>query len=307
MDRRLLPSISALAAFEAVARIGSFTAAADELGLTQGAISRQILALEDTLEARLFERGRDGARLTNAGTAYAAEIGPALRRISSATLNMITTKGHGGSIVLGILPTFGTRWLIPRLPGFFEEHPDVAINFMTRIESRDLVQDGLDAAILIGGGDWPNCVAEHLLDEDLLPVCSAQFLEAANIEAPGDVAGLQLLHLRTRPNAWRQWFADNGVESVDTAGMTFEQFSMASQAAMAGIGVAMLPAFLIGEELASGRLVPVFPRLVRSDVAYFFVYPQANADSPAIRALSLWLSEQATEFRSKQVELTPCG
>ncbi len=298
MSRRLLPSISALAAFEAVARTGSFTCAADELGLTQGAISRQVLALEDNLDITLFDRGRDGAKLTRAGAAYAADIGPALRRISSATLNMLTTGGHGGSIVLGILPTLGTRWLMPRLPRFFEAHPDIAINFMTRLESRDLVQDGLDAAILIGDGTWPNCEAERLLDEDLLPVASPDYLASAAITAPGDVIGHPLLHLRTRATAWRKWLVENGAEAGDTAGMSFEQFSMASQAAIAGLGIAILPDFLIAEELANGRLVPVFDRTVRSDLAYYFVYPKANADSPAIAALGTWLRAEARAFQA---------
>jgi len=298
MNRRFLPSMNALNAFEAVARLGRFTLAADELGLTQGAVSRQILALEAALDLKLFERGRDGARLTEAGAAYAAEIGPALRRISNATLNMITTKGHGGTIVLGILPTLGTRWLVPRLPRFFELHPDIGINFMTRLESRDLVQDGLDAAILIGTGAWPNCRAEHLMDETLLPVCSPNFLASARITEPRDLTRFQLLHLRSRPNGWRRWLAANGVDQPDVAGMSFEQFSMVSQAAMADMGIAVLPDFLIGEELASGRLVPVFERTVRSDMAYYFVYPQANADNPAVAALSAWLADEVRRFKA---------
>jgi len=297
MKRRLLPSINALTAFEAVARTGSFSGAAEELGLTQGAVSRQVLSLEETLELKLFDRSRQGAKLTNAGSAYAAEIGPALRRISSATLNMITTKGHGGSIVLGILPTFGTRWLVPRLPRFFDLHPDVTLNFMTRLESRDLVQDGLDAAILVGDGSWPNCVVDPLVDEDLLPVCSPEFLQTAEIYQPGDVIKHQLLHLRTRPNAWRRWLTENATQPGDTPGMSFEQFGMTAQAAMAGIGIAILPVFLITDELASGRLVPVFDQTVRSDMAYYYVYPQANADVPAVRALGDWLAEEAANFR----------
>jgi len=291
MNRRFLPSMNALNAFEAVARLGRFTLAADELGLTQGAVSRQILALEAALDLKLFERGRDGARLTEAGAAYAAEIGPALRRISNATLNMITTKGHGGTIVLGILPTLGTRWLVPRLPRFFELHPDIGINFMTRLESRDLVQDGLGAAILIG-------IAAATILRIVFALTTTQLLASARITEPRDLTRFQLLHLRSRPNGWRRWLAANGVDQPDVAGMSFEQFSMVSQAAMADMGIAVLPDFLIGEELASGRLVPVFERTVRSDMAYYFVYPQANADNPAVAALSAWLADEVRRFKA---------
>lgn len=293
MKRRLLPSTSALSAFEAVARTGSFSGAAEELSLTQGAISRQILALEESLNVRLFDRGRQGATPTRAGAAYLAEIGPALRRIGSATLDLMTTRGSGGTFVLGILPTFGTRWLIPRLPAFFAAYPDIRINFSTRLESRDLIRDGLDAAILIGDGTWPNARAELLMEEFLLPVCSPEILAALAPASPGDLLSAPLLHLRTRPNGWNLWFAQSGIPPRELPGMRFEQFSMAAQAAIAGIGIALLPKFLIGEELASGRLVPPFDRTVKSDMSYFYVFPEENADLPAIRSFGDWLGTEA--------------
>lgn len=297
MKRRLLPSTSTLSAFEAVARTGSFSGAAEELSLTQGAISRQVQALEKSLNVTLFERGRQGATLTRAGSAYAAEIGPALRRIGSATLDLMTTRGMGGTFVLGLLPTFGTRWLIPKLPEFFQSNPDIRINFITRLESRDLIRDGLDAAVLIGDGDWPNATSELLMDEYLLPVCSPEVLASLSPEKPDDLLSAPLLHLRTRPNGWNLWFAAHGIAPREQPGMRFEQFSMAAQAAIAGIGVALLPKFLIGEELASGRLVPPFSEMVQSDMSYYFVFPNENADLPAIRSFGDWLGVCAEEDR----------
>ena len=128
LSRKLLPSTSALAAFDSVARLGSFSAAADELALTQGAISRQVMSLEEQLGVRLFERGARGVALTTEGSAYAKSIAAALGEIRSASLQ-IMTKTHGNTLNLAMLPTFGTRWLLPRIPDFVANHPEITINF----------------------------------------------------------------------------------------------------------------------------------------------------------------------------------
>ena len=152
LSRKLLPSTSALAAFDSVARLGSFSLAADELSLTQGAISRQVMSLEEQLGVRLFERGARGVSLTGEGQTYAKAIGTALSDIRSASLQ-IMTKTHGNTLNLAMLPTFGTRWLLPRIPDFVAAHPEITLNFATRIGQFDFEKESLDMAIHIGQPD----------------------------------------------------------------------------------------------------------------------------------------------------------
>ena len=164
LSRKLLPSSSALAAFDSVARLGSFSLAADELSLTQGAISRQVMSLEEQLGVRLFERGARGVSLTAEGRTYAKAIGAALGEIRAASLQLMT-KTHGSVLNLAMLPTFGTRWLLPRIPDFVDSHPEITINFATRIGQFDFEREGIDMAIHIGQPDWPAAESTFLMPE----------------------------------------------------------------------------------------------------------------------------------------------
>ncbi len=287
-QRRLLPSTSALAAFEAVVRLGSFSAAADELALTQGAISRQISVLEDLLQAPLFNRGSRGVVPTEIASAYAQSIAEALLLIRSATLAAMTNT-QGNSLSLAILPTFGTRWLMPRIPGFVARHPDITLNFATRIGRFDFEAEGIDAAIHIGPPDWPGAECTFLMSEHVEPMCSPQFLAANPIRAPQDLAGLTLLQLASRKGAWDHWFAQLGVTPGPPRSMWFEQFATAAQACIAGIGVALLPRFLVEAELASGALVPAYPHPVVSPSAYYLVAPKSKSHRRPIRLFQDWL------------------
>src|SRR5690606_6554068 len=169
--RRFLPSFSLLAAFESAARTGSVTAAANELGLTQSAVSRQIAALEKQLGVPLFRRERQTIRLTLAGDGYAREIREALRRISNASLNL---RAHplGGTINLAVLPLFGARWLAPRLGQFLAQNPGIAVNLISRLEPFDFRFDSIDAAIHFGEGQWPGAELTFLMNEQTVAVCS---------------------------------------------------------------------------------------------------------------------------------------
>ena len=199
--RRFLPSLSLLAAFEAASRTGSVTAAARELGLTQGAVSRQILALEEQLGMALFLRERQTIRLTRAGEGYAREIREALRRISTASLNL-RANPDGGTLNLGILPSFGTRWLVPRLPDFIARHPGVSVNLLTRSSLFDFRTDTVDAAIHFGLPHWPGTELVFLMHEKVIPVCSPAFKERHGLSRPDDLLQVPLLHMTTRPDAW---------------------------------------------------------------------------------------------------------
>ncbi|TCU16476.1 LysR substrate-binding domain-containing protein [Rhizobium sullae] len=291
-SRRFLPSISLLAAFEAVARTGSVTTAARELDLTQSAVSRQIKALEEQLGAELFLRERQTVRLTLAGDSYAREIREALRRISSASLNL-RANPHGGTLNLAILPTFGTRWLAPRLGRFLSQNPGVTINLVTRLSSFDFRLDSIDAAIHFGHPQWPGAELTFLMSEKTVPACSPEFLKQHGIVKAEDLLNVPLLHLTTRTDAWEKWFAGNGVVFQNVHGMLFDQFATAAQAAIAGLGVALLPTFLIQDELRRGDLVAAIDREMESSERYYLAYPPERADYAPLSAFRGWIIAEA--------------
>lgn len=209
-SRRFLPSTALLAAFEAAARTGSVTLAAKELSLTQGAVSRQIKSLEEQLGVELFVRERQTIRLTPAGEAYAREICDALRKISTASFNL-RANPRGGTLNLAILPTFGTRWLAPRLPRFLAQNPGVTVNLATRLSYFDFRSEPLDAAIHFGSPDWPGAEMVLLRSEEVVPACSPELRKQFHFRSAGDIRKALLLSISTRPNAWDQWFLAQGV------------------------------------------------------------------------------------------------
>ena len=283
--------MSVLCAFEASARLQSFTAAAAELNLTQSAVSRQIRALEEVLGSDLFLRERQTVRLTLAGEAYAQEIRGALRRVSAATLGF-KANPQGGTLNLAILPTFGTRWLAPRLPQFIADHPGITINLTTRLAPFDFNLESVDAAIHFGPADWPGAELDFLMSETVVPACSQAMLQAHQFKQAGDLAKAPLLHLVSRPDAWERWFHSMGVEANEVHGMLVDQFAMAAQAAISGLGVALLPRFLIESELARGDLVEAVHGPVESAERYYLAWPSSRASYPPLQAFRHWL--QAT-------------
>ena len=222
--RRFLPSVSLLAAFEAVLRTGSTAAAARELDLTQGAVSRLIQSLEAQLGRRLFDRHRRRLMATEAARAYGRDITRALDLIQRASMELSANPG-GGVLSLAILPAFGTRWLAPRLGAFLVAHPGVTINLATRLRRFNFDAEGFDAAIHFGTDDWRD--AGHMkLFEERLTACAAPELLAANpVRHAADLRALPLLQIETRPTAWAAWFAAQGVEAPPVRGMLFDQFA----------------------------------------------------------------------------------
>jgi len=294
--RRFLPSFSLLAAFEAAARTGSVTAAANELGLTQSAVSRQISALEKQLGVALFLRERQTIRLTIAGDTYAREVREALRRISNASLNL-RANPSGGTLNLAILPFFGTRWLTPRIAHFLDAHPGMAVNLITRLEPFDFRFDTLDAAIHFGAARWPGAALTFLMDEEVLPACSPEFRIRHNLETPADVLKAPLLHLNTRPDAWESWFTRNRIAFDALHGMLFDQFMPMVEAAAAGLGAALLPRFLITRELERGLLVPAVDAEKMETGQYYLAYPPDRATYPPLAAFRDWIVREIENER----------
>lgn len=293
--RRLLPPMAVLHSFAAASRLGSFSRAGDELGLTQSAISRQIAHLEDWLQLRLFDRVGRRVVLTSEGRDYADAIEPALDRIRRATARAIARRPDR-ELAIATLPSFGMRWLAPRLPRLTAQIPDLVVSFSARATEFDFAEEEFDAAIHFGRPDWPGVRHDRLFGEQAVAVMSPQFRDAHAIEAPADLARVPLLALASRRGAWRSWLAASDVQSpVPDPNATFEQFLMLAQAAIAGAGAALIPSFLIEPELASGVLVRPFATTASDGGAYYLVYPPERLDSAAFAEFRAWMLAEAKE------------
>lgn len=296
-----LPSLSAFQAFDAALRHHSFTRAAAELHRTQGAISRQVQALERQLEVTLFEREHPNIHPTAAAEVLGRRVRRALDQLETAVLEARNADQGGGTLHLAILPTFGTSWLIPRIRDFFAAHPDVLIHFSTRLHPFDFaVEEHLDAAIHQGTGEWPGAGLERLFPEQMIVVASPGLRRRERLRKPEHLLAQKLLHLRSRPEAWPEWFAASRVPPNPAArrGPQFEQFAMVIQAAIASLGVAVVPEFLVRDELASGALVGVCPRHVSvTGRDYWLAFPQRSQAMPAFASFRTWLRERVAQER----------
>jgi DNA-binding transcriptional LysR family regulator len=297
--RRKIPSTAALVAFESAARHQSFTKAAEELSLTQSAICRQIGGLESFLNVELFRRSRRGVALTEAGIAYARKVAAQLDAVERDTLALMGNRGTT-SIELAVVPTFGTQWLLPRLRAFQQLHPEVTVHLTNRTRPFLFADTHFDAAIYYGDAEWSGTQAHFLMHEHLLPVCSPALLGDAPVNAER-IAALPLLQQTTRPYAWRQWFAAQGMSVArDMTGPRLELFSMLAQAAQHEMGVALIPPFLIQRELKDGSLVIALDRSVpNNDRAYYLMVPERKAESSALKAFRDWLLAQAASYRQE--------
>ncbi|MDD5249495.1 MAG: LysR family transcriptional regulator [Rhodocyclaceae bacterium] len=297
--RRKIPSTNALIAFEAAARHESFTEAAKELSLTQGAVCRQIAGLEDFLGVRLFGRFRRGVKLTEAGLSYSRQVGARLDEVERDALSVMARQGQGAALELAVVPSFATKWLLPRLGGFLEDHPEVTVSLDTRTRPFLFDETGFDAAIYFGDAGWPGTQAQFLMRENPVPVCSPRLVAPRKRLKPADIAKLPLLQQSTRPYAWRQWFAALDMDVArDMTGPRFELFSMLAQAAICDMGVALIPPLLIEDELAAGKLVVPCAHAPMSDKAYYLIYPDHKAETATLQAFRAWLDGEASRYRT---------
>ncbi len=296
--RRKIPSLQALACFDAAARHESYTRAAQELALTQGAVSRQIGALEAFLGLALFRRTRHGVALTPEGADYARQIAPRLQALERDTLDAMSRQGAAGSISLAAVPTFATRWLMPRLPALANEHPELVVHIETRTRPFLFADTGFDAALYSGTSEqvanWAGTHATLLIEEVVVPVCAPALLGTRKRLQPHELAALPLLQQSTRPEAWRQWFEAMGVDApAALSGPRYELYSMTAAAAAQGLGLALVPRLLIEAELARGELLVACPRPHKSGRSYWLVQPERGAVRPALAAFTAWLQAAA--------------
>ena len=297
-DPRLLPPLSMLRCFEAAAREGTFSRAAEQLGLTQSGVSRQIAHLEDWLGTALFERHGRRVALNPVGRAYLGEVSAALGLIRSGTRRLIAPHDHG--VTLATLPGFGMRWLAPRLPALSAIHPDLMVSMIARTDLFDFAAEDFDAAIHVGPPDWPPgasgelLVHERLFAEVMVPVIAPSLAAKLGLAAPRDLLDAPLLALAAQPDAWGRWFAADGLELASgPPRQRFSQFLMLAQAAVAGAGAALLPRFLVEGELAAGQLEMPFDRPLEGTRAYFLVHPRRKARDPDLTRFRAWLLGEA--------------
>lgn len=291
--RKLTPSMSLLLAFDASARHLSFTRAAQDLYLTQSAVSRQVQALETLLGVPLFVREQRKIALTGAGAAYHREVAVALQRIRSGSLQAIASRSGSGSLHLAALPTFASKWLLPRLNDFYRRHPGILVHVHSRIGQFDLDQAGMDAAIGVGDGSWPGLVSHRLMDEVLLPVISPALRREHALQSPADLAAHLLLVVATRSSAWYRWFEQQGLPTHQLhMGPQFELTSHLIQAVASGMGVGLLPHFLVQDELDNGTLEVAFDVPLASGYTYYLFVRPEQLLLPSVATFSDWLTGQ---------------
>lgn len=302
--RRKIPGSRALLALDAAVRHSSFTAAAEELSLTQSAICRHIASLEEHLAVELFRRTRRGVVPTEAGRAYGQKVSRWLDRIERDTLELMSRRGAGGELTLAAIATFAQCWLLPRLPDFSRRHPQITLSFVTRTRPF-LFQDTSIAASIFGGeGIWEGTERIFLLSEPLIPVTSPALIGHRKAILPEDFSRHRLLHLDTRPVAWRDWLRRAALPVAnDMAGPRFDLYSLIVEAAAQGLGIGLAPRFTVERELELGRLVTTAVQPISNartshgrggedTTNYYLVYPQHRQADVAFGAFRDWLVQQ---------------
>lgn len=289
-----VPPLNPLHAFEAAARHLSFTKAAAEMNVTQGAVSRQVKALEDHLGFELFNRTPAGIVLTPGGYAYAASLTDAFERIARATDELVTTRSHTVLTIRGYT-TFLVRWLIPLLPDFHVKHPNIEVRLVSASDPVDFDRDNADLGIRYGSGRWKLLESELLFTDELFPVCSPKLRATAGLRAPNDLARCTILQLNLRRADWPDWLAEAGCPALRAASDLFlEDLGVVYQCAVAGLGVAMGQAAYVAEDLASGRLVAPFDVTLRRTRGYYLVCPKDRANVTKIDTFRRWLRDILT-------------
>jgi len=293
------PSTGALRSFEAAARHLSFTEAAAELNLTQGAVSHQIKELETRLGVKLFNREARGINLSDAGDIYLPYVREALGRLR-AGLDALRPEGDDNVLTVSCSPNFAAKWLVPRLGAFSREHPDIDLRISAMMQHVTFEGDGIDLGVRHGIGDWPHLHVTQLCQEVVFPICSPLLLASLDqVDSIEGLANLTLLHDQDRA-AWAKWLTamDVPLEAFDLDhGPVFNESSLVIDAAVAGQGVALARSALSALDLAAGRLVRPVENSLPAKFSYWIVCPKPRAGRPQIESFRRWLVAQATSER----------
>lgn len=302
MSRRL-PPLNALRAFEVAARHESFAKAADELAVTPAAVSQQIRLLEADLGITLFRRLPRGLVLTKAARAALPELRRAFDHLARA-VESIQVWSLAGPLQVTVIPSFATRWLVPRLTGFVQAYPDIEVTVRAEIRTVDFAREPVDLGLRYGKGTYPGLDARLLLTEEVFPVCAPALLSGPKpLRRVEDLRQHVLLHDRQlsgeEPSLyWRHWLRDAGLGDMDgDRGPGFTDATMLLDAAVRGMGVALGRSALVADDLAAGRLVRPFAVARPADYAYYVVMPPGHAANPRVQLFTAWLEEQAAASR----------
>ncbi len=289
MARRRLPPLTTLPSFEAAARHLSFSKAADELGVTHGAVSRAIRHLEDSIGVPLFHRSTRMVSLTATGAAFAVEVREAIDRLASAT-ELASGQEATGVLSISTLDSFAAKWLVPRLFRFRRAHSDIDIRVSTSEAFADFRTDGIDIAIRHGNGRYPGLASDLLVKENLFPVCSPLLLAGPHpLHSPADLAFHTLIHDEFHID-WATWLTSAGIQGVDPhQGPKFYASALAVQAAVMGEGVALGRSALVGDDLASGRLIRPFTFSLPAELAFYLVYPPRALQRRKVARFREWI------------------
>jgi LysR family transcriptional regulator, glycine cleavage system transcriptional activator len=289
---RRLPPLNALKAFEAAARNESFTRAADELCVTQGAVSQQVKALEVSLGITLFSRERQRLVITPAGREYLTVIRDALDRIAIGTERLVQGRGSG-VLTVSTSPDFAAKWLVNRLGRFAESHPEIDLRVSATMHQVDFVREDVDLAIRHGDGKWPGLDVVRLCSERLFPVCSPKLLSGRHpITTASDLLRFPLLRLDDW-TTWTRWFKAAGVANPVVRGPTLNRASMLIDAAVDGQGIALARTALAAWDMLNGRLVKPIDVCLRMPNTYWIVCPKAASNAAKIEAVRTWLLDEA--------------
>ena len=292
-----LPSLNALRCFEAAARSGSFSRAAEELNVTQSAVSHQVRQLEDWFGLALFDRQGRQTLPTPKGQELARSLAEAFD-IMAAACRRLQQSESGPALTIAALPSFATIWLIPRLSQFFQDHPEVSVKVVYAFAGQKLDFDEIDIAVLWGPGDWEGCQATPLLPGATAPICNPIFLEKQGpFDVPQAILGKPLLHDDDRLD-WQNWMRHAGLKHAGPApGPIFQDFNLLRAATLAGQGIALCPLSLIADDLSSGRLVQLFDIAIKQDYSYSIIEPEnvSGRRSEALDTFKRWLRNAARE------------
>lgn len=290
LTRSDLPSMASLRAIEALDRLKTASAVAKELAQTQSAVSRQLQLLEQQLGRDIIIRRNNRLELTPKAKEFATAIREALGMIQSATLDL-QFEDQANTLTLGILPSFGMRWLMPKLGDFSKQHPEITINMLTRLVPFNFDTEPIDAALHFGDANWDATSSMRLKSEYVIPVCHPHyFTQRPTIS---ELATADLLQIMSRPTSWADWFKQQGFQQdIKRPATSYDQFSTIHQAVLAGLGVALMPKYLVEEDLARGVLTCPYDGDGQVNHSYYLVWPKRDRIKPAVRKFRDWLAGQ---------------
>jgi LysR family transcriptional regulator, glycine cleavage system transcriptional activator len=292
--KRVTPPLHLLTAFVSTARQSTISGAARELHLTQGAVSKKIKELESLLGVALFDRAHGRLGLSPAGQSYLKKLAPALEDLEAATLGVMSLRGRGGVLNLMTTPTFGAKWLIPRLPAFQSQHPDVFLNFMPYVRASGPDSADLDCAFRYGEGNWPGEVSHFIQGRAFVVIASPDLAADLRLRKKSDVRKHVLLQHPMEPTAWLRWCEVNRVDHTNPlGGPKLDQINSIVRAVMAGLGIGLVPLCLVEDDIQNGMVVSPFADVLALEAGYFLTYPEGKRDMPALAAFRDWALSQA--------------